>query len=533
MSTKVTDLTALATTPEDSDELHIVDVSDTTGTAAGTSKRIDVSVLMGKAPVQSVNGATGTVVLDVGDLDDVTTSSVALRDILIADSSGNFQNSQLFNTIYTLLKLGTSTTLTDGANSNSEMELTGTTAKLKTGITELKLTETSPGDIEFVVATDSSGSTAFTAVHLDGLATANDAQFIIKDGCQLVCEGTGGAQGRITYSGAGNAALALPTSSGTIALTSDITAAPVDSVNGATGTVVLDTDDISEGSSNLYYTEARVSANSSVAANTAKTTFPGFGTTAGTALEGDTALLQLGTTSTTALAGDTTTISTAQANAITANTAKTSFPGFGTTAGTALEGDTALLQLGTTSTTALAGNTAVVLSVNSETPDGSGDVAIDLASVTTGGATLGGDISLNGHNIEYEKTGNTDHSHNGDIIKIGSGSTTQGEVCYLSAAGTWIATNANDPSTSGGCLIAIALGTDPDSDGMLLRGMYTLDHDPGTIGDELYLSASTAGDVTATAPSASGDVVRVIGYCLDSTNGQIYFNPSNDFIELA
>jgi len=81
-----------------------------------------------------------------------------------------------------------------------------------------------------------------------------------------------------------------------------------------------------------------------ITANTAKTSFPGFGTTAGTALEGDTALLQLGTTSSTALAGDTTTITTAQANAITANTAKTTFPGFGTTAGTALEGDTSLFS---------------------------------------------------------------------------------------------------------------------------------------------------------------------------------------------
>ena len=41
-------------------------------------------------------------------------------------------------------------------------------------------------------------------------------------------------------------------------------------------------------------------------------TFPGFGTTAGTVLEGDTSLLQLGNTSTTALAGDTTTITQAQ-----------------------------------------------------------------------------------------------------------------------------------------------------------------------------------------------------------------------------
>ena len=46
--------------------------------------------------------------------------------------------------------------------------------------------------------------------------------------------------------------------------------APVDSVNGLTGTVVLDTDDIAEGSTNLYYTETRVSANADVVANTAK-----------------------------------------------------------------------------------------------------------------------------------------------------------------------------------------------------------------------------------------------------------------------
>jgi hypothetical protein len=45
---------------------------------------------------------------------------------------------------------------------------------------------------------------------------------------------------------------------------------PVDSVNGQTGVVVLDTDDIAEGTTNLYYTEARVDANPDVVANTAK-----------------------------------------------------------------------------------------------------------------------------------------------------------------------------------------------------------------------------------------------------------------------
>tara|TARA_R100001015_G_C4554179_1_gene115393 strand:+ start:156 stop:782 length:627 start_codon:yes stop_codon:yes gene_type:complete len=80
-----------------------------------------------------------------------------------------------------------------------------------------------------------------------------------------------------------------------------------------------------------------------ITANTAKTSFPG-----------------LGTTSTTALAGDTTTITTDQASAITANTAKTSMR-LGTTSLTALAGDTRIpaftaddtSQLNTTKSTAI------------------------------------------------------------------------------------------------------------------------------------------------------------------------------------
>ena len=56
---------------------------------------------------------------------------------------------------------------------------------------------------------------------------------------------------------------------------------------------------------------------------------------------------------------DKTGITTSQANAIAANTAKDEFPGFGTTAKTALAGNTSLLQLGTSSTTALRGDTVI------------------------------------------------------------------------------------------------------------------------------------------------------------------------------
>ena len=130
--------------------------------------------------------------------------------------------------------------------------------------------------------------------------------------------------------------------------------------------------------------------------------------------------------------------------------------------------------------------------------------------------------------VNLEKTAVANFSHQGEVIYIGTGTTTQGELCYYKADGTWAATDADATATAGGVLLAIALGTDPDADGMLLRGMFTLDHDPGTVADELYVS-TTAGDITSTAPSGSGDIVRLVGYCLDSTNGQIWFNPSNDF----
>ena len=53
-------------------------------------------------------------------------------------------------------------------------------------------------------------------------------------------------------------------------IASDDVVGAVTSVNGAAGVVVLDTDDVAENT-NLYYTEARVAANSAVALNTAKT----------------------------------------------------------------------------------------------------------------------------------------------------------------------------------------------------------------------------------------------------------------------
>ena len=72
----------------------------------------------------------------------------------------------------------------------------------------------------------------------------------------------------VTLTDAGNITIGGTYPDFTIA-SADVTGA-VTSVNGAVGVVVLDTADVAEDT-NLYYTEARVAANSAVALNTAKT----------------------------------------------------------------------------------------------------------------------------------------------------------------------------------------------------------------------------------------------------------------------
>lgn len=101
-----------------------------------------------------------------------------------------------------------------------------------------------------------------------------------------------------------------------------------------------------------------------------------------------------------------------------------------------------------------------------------------------------------------------------------------GRVYYINSAGSWIAaTDQSEAAVSG--LIAVATGT-PSTAGMLLRGII-YKATSGNIGSKVYLGGS--GVPTTTLPTTSGDFVRIIGHVI-ATN-IIYFNPSNDYIELV
>ena len=69
-------------------------------------------------------------------------------------------------------------------------------------------------------------------------------------------------------------------------------------------------------------------------------------------------------------------------------------------------------------------------------------------------------------------------------------------------------------------------------DGFLIKGYYTMTIDVGSASNPLYISAA-AGRVTDTAPSSTGQFVRILGYVMDSTNGQIWFDPDKIWIELS
>lgn len=123
----------------------------------------------------------------------------------------------------------------------------------------------------------------------------------------------------------------------------------------------------------------------------------------------------------------------------------------------------------------------------------------------------------------------------GEIVYFGGEEHTiaAGQLVHYNSNGNWELANADAASTSDG-LLGVALGGDASVNGVLVKGAVTIDHDPGAIGDVLYLSAAAAGDCSATAPSGSGDIVRIIGYQINhASNGEIFFSPSADFILLA
>ena len=133
-----------------------------------------------------------------------------------------------------------------------------------------------------------------------------------------------------------------------------------------------------------------------------------------------------------------------------------------------------------------------------------------------------------------------DGDTSGSVCNYLNTTTTKGEIYYLNSTGpAWTLAQADAPGTSEG-LLMLSVGTNSDSNGMMVQGYVRLDsgsyEGTAAIGDVVYLSDVTSGMMTFAQPVTSGEVVRIVGYCLQldgSNNALIYFNPSPEYSELA
>lgn len=109
-----------------------------------------------------------------------------------------------------------------------------------------------------------------------------------------------------------------------------------------------------------------------------------------------------------------------------------------------------------------------------------------------------------------------------------------GDLVYLAVADSkWELTDADAEATAFGKIgICVLAAADNAATVILLWGKVRADtvFPALTIGAPVYVGL-TAGDIVTTAPSATADIVRIVGYA--NTADELFFCPDNTYVELA
>ena len=171
--------------------------------------------------------------------------------------------------------------------------------------------------------------------------------------------------------------------------------------------------------------------------------------------------------------------------------------------------------------------------------DGNDEVVFDTDGIrpsANGGYNLGAgakrfnEVHIN--QLIFKTTGSTVGDAQGDVLRLGTTSVQAGKVYYWDGT-DWQQSDADAVSTGTG-LLGVAMGTgNANVVGILVRGFVTLGASTGgSDGDVVYVDTN-ASRLTSTAPSGSGDIVRVAGYLISSTNNSVWFQPDGTWVEVA
>lgn len=119
--------------------------------------------------------------------------------------------------------------------------------------------------------------------------------------------------------------------------------------------------------------------------------------------------------------------------------------------------------------------------------------------------------------------GDLDWNSNG--MKLGSQTVggINGNAVYLSGSLTWSQADASAAATVD-TMIAIRISATE----VLTHGPYTT---TGLTAGSIYYISETGGDITTTAPTTAGTIVRIIGYALSTT--ELFVDPDKTYIENA
>ena len=207
-------------------------------------------------------------------------------------------------------------------------------------------------------------------------------------------------------------------------------------------------------------------------------------------------------------------------------------------------GQNATLKISDASGTNIAGRDLTISAGNGTGTGAPGIMTLSVPKPGTSGGTVHTSVTIiqcmpEGPNFHWDQaTAMANDTGLGDIIYMGTGTTTAGKMYYLNSGSAWADASCTIAASGGIGLLGIAIGSNPAVNGMLIRGFYDVHSylsGTFTVGQPLYVTGAppaAGGKVGVNKPSGSAEIVRVVGYCSTTAN-VIYFNPSSDYIELV
>lgn len=181
---------------------------------------------------------------------------------------------------------------------------------------------------------------------------------------------------------------------------------------------------------------------------------------------------------------------------------------------------------------ASAGHTGFTSTADLTTTSGSLQTIIDekigdVVDDTT--PQLGGDLDTNSNSISWNPVPGSDQTANGDIatMQVDANATGFGAALHLDTDGNLEEANANDVVTMPCFVLALETGT--GSKEVLLRGFIRDDAWDWAVNGQIYIGA-TAGTLTQTKPSGSGDQVQTVGIATHAD--RMFFNPNYAIAEV-